>query len=177
MSKSISKFLALILRHEPAKFGLKLDSEGFSDLDPVWQAVNKHYKGKVTTKEFLDTLESPGGKQRFEVVNGRIRALYGHSYQDVEYPPAVPPDILYHGTTPEAWALIREEGIKAQKRQYVHLSTHLERASSVASRHGKPIILNIRALDAHHAGHAFYNPEPQHYLVKFIPPEFIEQTE
>lgn len=175
-TKSVTKFLALILRHEPVKFGLKLDSHGFSDLDSVWQAVNNHFKGKLTPQEFLDKLESDAGKQRFEVVNGRIRALYGHSYQDVDYPPAVPPELLYHGTTPEAWKLIQKEGIKSQKRQYVHLSTNLDRASNVASRHGKPIIVNIRALDAHNAGHVFYHPEPQHYLVKFIPPEFIERA-
>jgi len=35
-------------------------------------------------------------------------------------------------------------------------------------------MLTIRAGDAHRAGMIFYNPETEHYLVKEIPPEFIE---
>jgi putative RNA 2'-phosphotransferase len=57
------------------------------------------------------------------------------------------------------------------------LSTTVERASNVAARHGKPVLLEIRALAAHNAGHVFHHPEDQHYLVRAVPPEFIDFPE
>lgn len=173
--KRLSKFISLMLRHEPDTFGLILDEQGFTDLDAVWAQVQKRY-GTTYNRDDLDTMlhDTEGGRQRFEIVDGRIRAMYGHSAVPVTYPPVVPPDVLYHGTTPQAAALIRKEGLNAQARQYVHLSAGIERAQNVATRHGKPVILRIRALDAHNDGVVFHNPEPQHYLVKSVPPEYIE---
>ena len=108
------------------------------------------------------------------VQDGRIRAMYGHSKVAVAYPAVEPPEKLYHGTTPEAVVFIRKEGLTSQKRQFVHLSTTVERASNVATRHGEPVLLVIRALEAHEAGHVFHHPEDQHYLVHSVPPEFID---
>jgi hypothetical protein len=34
--------------------------------------------------------------------------------------------------------------------------------------------VRVWALQAHQVGIIFYHPEPQHYLAKAIPPEFIE---
>ena len=88
--------------------------------------------------------------------------------------PAIPPEILYHGTVDKALPAIRKQGLNGQKRQYVHLSTTTDRATDVAGRRGKPILLRIRAKVAHDAGIEFYHPEPKHFLVKTLPPEFIE---
>ena len=118
--------------------------------------------------------QTTAGRQRYEVKDGRIRALYGHSAVEVDYLPATPPEILYHGTTEGALASIRREGLTSQKRQFVHLSTDIERAADVGSRHGKPVILRIKALEAHNAGYVFHHPEPRHYLTKAVPPEFID---
>jgi putative RNA 2'-phosphotransferase len=64
------------------------------------------------------------------------------------------------------------------KRQYVHLSTTMERAREVASRRTRePVILSVRALDAHAAGVVFHSPEPQHFLARTIAPQFIEFPE
>jgi len=170
----LSKFLSLLLRHEPDQFGLVLDADGFTNLDAVWQRISERYGNRYTYADLITLLEeTPGGKQRFEVKDGRIRALYGHSGVPITYPPVEPPEILYHGTTREAAAKIRREGLKSQARQYVHLSTDKGRALDVARRHGQPVILRIRALAAHQAGHIFYHPERQHFLVKALPPEFI----
>ncbi|MDX1991703.1 MAG: RNA 2'-phosphotransferase [bacterium] len=175
----LSKFLSLMLRHKAVEFGLSLDSEGFTTLDSVWQQIQKRYPDQYTMQDLNTLLEkSPDGKQRFEVIQGRIRALYGHSsVPEIEYPAVEPPEILYHGTTPQALASIREHGLNSQQRQYVHLSTDTERASTVAGRRGKPVLLVIRAKAAHAAGLIFHHPEPKHYLVKAIPPEFIEFPE
>jgi len=116
------------------------------------------------------------GKKRFEVTGERIRALYGHSkVRPIEYPPVEPPPILYHGTHPQALKPIRSQGLQSMKRQYVHLSKTIDRAIKVGSRRTEQVILlKIRASDAYHSGISFYNPEPEHFLAKNIPVDFIE---
>lgn len=173
----LSKFISVVLRHNPEEFNIKLDEEGFTTLDALWQAIKGKYGNRYTTNNFQEVLQSPGGKQRFEVKHGRIRAMYGHSNVSVQYEGVTPPEILYHGTYPGAIAAIKREGLTSQKRQFVHLSADIDRAADVAHRRGKAIILVIRALDAHNAGLAFHHPEDKHYLVKSIPPEFIEFPE
>lgn len=173
----LSKFLAVMLRHEAEKFDLTLDAEGFTSIDAVWKQIHKRYPGQYTDADLQKVVEGDtDGKKRYEIRDGRIRALYGHSdVTDITYPPAEPPPILYHGTTTRALESIRKTGLQAQARQYVHLANDLGRARKTAARHqGKPIILRVRALEAHQAGVVFHNPEPEHFLARSIPPEFID---
>lgn len=179
---TLSKFLSLLLRHRAAEFGLTLDSEGFTTLDAVWQQVEKRYPGRYTRADLEHLLtQGTAGKRRFERVEDRVRAMYGHStVSEVTYPAVVPPEILYHGTYLAALPAIRKQGLSSQKRQYVHLTSEVDRALNVASRHGPPVLLRVHALAAHHAGHIFHHPEPAHYLVKSVPVAFItfpEDTE
>lgn len=70
---------------------------------------------------------------------------------------------------------IRCQGLQAMKRQYVHLSTTVERAIKVGSRRTEQVILlKIRASEAHREGISFYNPEPEHFLAKTIPVDYID---
>ncbi len=176
----LSKFLSLLLRHRAADFDITLDSEGFTDTDAVWEQVQKHYPGVYTYKDLLQAAEEGAdGKKRYEIVGRRIRARYGHSaVQTITYPPVTPPEYLYHGTTREALDSIREQGLISQNRQFVHLSLDPDWAQSVGARHSKnTVVLRVRALEAHLAGHAFHHPEPKHYLALSIPPAFIDFPE
>jgi putative RNA 2'-phosphotransferase len=173
----LSKFLAVLLRHEPEKFGLVLDEAGYADTDLVWKQVHEQFPGRYTYQDLLKVVEGDqDGKKRYEIHGRRIRALFGHSVaQKIRYPSVTPPETLYHGTVRDALDGIREDGLKAQHRQYVHLAVGIERAAKVAQRHGaRTIILRVRAGEAHRAGVAFYNPEPEHFLAETIPPVYIE---
>ncbi len=167
----------MVLRHRADKFGIQLDAEGFADVGAVFEVVDNRYNGAYTYDDLITVATHPGsdGKLRFELKGMRIRARYGHSrVAAVTYPPATPPDVLFHGTTQGALGLIRTDGLKAMSRQYVHLSTTESRATTVAARRGRPVILVIRAADAAEAGTVFYHPEDEHYLAEHIPPEFID---
>jgi putative RNA 2'-phosphotransferase len=178
--KKLSKFLAVILRHNPDDFGITLDEQGFTPVEPVWQVIQAKY-GKQYDSADLETIVTGDetGKKRYEIENGQIRAMYGHSQvRDIEYVPAVPPEILYHGTNARAVAAIRKEGLTAQNRQYVHLTTNINNATSVAQRRTeKPLLLKIRAKEAHDAGLVFHHAEREHYLTRSIPPEYIDFPE
>lgn len=173
--KRLSKFLARILRHEPEKYQLVLDEEGFADLEAVWAQVEARFGDEYTRAQLDALLSDVSTAQRFERHDGKIRARYGHGddVRPIVYTPATPPALLYHGTYIDVYKSIMAEGIHALSRQYVHLSTSVPHVMRVAKRHGKPIVLRIEALKMHEAGFVFYQPEPLIYLTKRVPPEYI----
>ena len=174
-TKRISKFLSLILRHQPEKIGLVLDANGWASLEELIEKSKKH--GVSFTKETLDFVVKTNDKQRFAFNDAKtkIRASQGHSLQNVqlELPVTTPPDFLFHGTVAKFMQAIRKEGLKKMSRQHVHLSANKETAIKVGSRRGAPIILTIRSGDMHQQGHLFYLSENGVWLTDHIPAEFI----
>jgi putative RNA 2'-phosphotransferase len=174
----LSKFLALILRHQPERFALALDEEGWAALPEVMEILRGLPNFRWATRAEVMKLVEEGsgdGKKRFEVQGDRIRARYGHSLdRRVRYEPCTPPRRLYHGTAPRTLEAIRREGLQPMGRQYVHLSVDPETAVKVGSRHAaQPVVLTVRAAEAHAAGIAFYQAGEGVYLAERIPPEFV----
>jgi len=103
-----------------------------------------------------------------------IRARYGHSVPvSFDEDETTPPEELYHGTVPASIDDIRKNGLKSMDRQYVHLSMDEQEAYSVGLRHDpRPVILTIKALEAHEAGYTFYKTGPL-FMVRDVPPQFI----
>lgn len=76
------------------------------------------------TTQKLEHIVFEDDKGRFELSedNSYVRALYGHSIDvDLWLIPSLPPAIIYHGTTDRYIESIMKEGLKARKRNYVHL--------------------------------------------------------
>ena len=59
---------------------------------------------------------------------------------DVELEKQEPPKYLYHGTREKYRSSIDEQGLIPKSRLYVHLSTDIDTAIKVGSRHGKPVV-------------------------------------
>ncbi len=174
--KRLSKLLSLMLRHEPEQFGLTLDAQGFAPLEDVLRAVQTRKKWGEATLADIRYVVRNSDKQRYEIEGDKIRARYGHSVAEkIEHTPIEPPEILYHGTSPHALEAIKNDGLRAMKRQYVHLSIEPEQARMVGSRHHPhPIILKVRAREAWQNGVLFYQPEARLFLADEVPPEWIE---
>src|SRR5882762_5141296 len=151
-----SKFLSLILRHEPERVGLELGDAGWVGVDELLKAVNSH--GVSLTLDDLKHIVATSDKKRFAFSEEglRIRASQGHSVEvDLQYPPQTPPEILYHGTAVRFLDSIRQTGLQKMGRHDVHLSAETKVTVQVGSRHGKPVLLVIRAGEMHRAGHVF----------------------
>ena len=121
--KHISKFLSLVLRHQPETISIHLDENGWTDVETLIHQAALH--GVRFTKEELDEVVTTNDKQRFafDDTHTRIRASQGHSvHVDLALTPAIPPDVLYHGTGRQLLPLIREQGLLKMERQHVHLS-------------------------------------------------------
>ncbi|HMP82113.1 MAG TPA: RNA 2'-phosphotransferase [Verrucomicrobiota bacterium] len=170
-----SKFLSLVLRHEPERVGLKLGEAGWVSVDDLLQAVNAN--GVALTLEQLQHIVATSDKKRyaFSEDGQRIRASQGHSVEvDLQYPPQTPPEILYHGTATRFLDGIRKDGLQRMERHDVHLSAETKVTFQVGGRHGKPVLLTIRAGDMHRSGFVFRCSANGVWLVSHVPREFIE---
>jgi putative RNA 2'-phosphotransferase len=91
--------------------------------------------------------------------------------------PVEPPRFLYHGTATRFLETILRDGLQKRSRQHVHLSLDVMTATAVGKRHGKPVILTIRAREMREAGHAFYLSDNQVWLTDEVPAGFIDPPE
>jgi putative RNA 2'-phosphotransferase len=155
--------------------GLKLDSAGWVGVDELLGAVNQ--QGVSLTLDQLKHIVATGEKKRFAFSEDglRIRASQGHSLEvDLQYEPQAPPELLYHGTATRFLDSIRERGLERMERLAVHLSAETKLTLQVGGRHGKPVLLVIRAGDMHRAGHVFRCSANGVWLVDHVPVQFIE---
>lgn len=169
----LSKFISYILRHNPRKFGLKMDRNGFVELSRLVEVVSKKFPG--VTKQMVLELVNSSPKKRFELVGDKIRATYGHTVDvDLGLSEIQPPDVLFHGTSRKVLRSVLSLGLLPMRRQYVHLSTTFEEAYKVGLRKDKhPVVLKINAKAAYEHGVKFYKSYDV-WLVKYVPKDFIE---
>lgn len=174
----ISKFLSYILRHQPEAIGLVLDDNGWADMGELIDKANRSKEINTLTRELIHDVVKSSDKQRFAISEdgNKIRANQGHSVQvDLQLKPMEPPEILYHGTATRFLDDILKDGLKAQKRQHVHLSNDVETATKVGQRYGKPVILKIKARLMHEQGFVFYLSENGVWLTQVVPCEHLEK--
>jgi putative RNA 2'-phosphotransferase len=176
--RSTSKFLSLVLRHQPQKIGIELDSSGWTSIEGLIEAMRRN--GKRITREQLDHVVATNDKQRFVISEDgtRIRANQGHSVEvDLGYEPASPPEFLIHGTPSKSVEAIRREGLKKMNRHHVHMHADSSVARAVGARRGAPVLLRIRSQEMAQAGFVFYVSANQVWLTDHVPPEFIDFPE
>lgn len=173
--EALSKDVSFALRHHLEQYQLHLDKEGWVLVDDLIQALQVNPKWKEVTVDHFKIMIEKSMKQRHELVDGHIRAFYGHSTKDkVEKIEAIPPKILYHGTIQSVVDIILKDGLKPQKRQYVHLSSTLETAVIVANRRkDEMVILVVDTEAATKDGHKFYKGNEDIWLCDELPAKYL----
>lgn len=172
----LSKVIAKALRHTPWQFELELDDEGWVPIEALLNSLRSQRAEWHTLSESdFAAVIAQSEKRRYELQDGKIRALYGHSIPHrLAKTPATPPEILYHGTTKSALPAILKDGLKPMSRQYVHLSLDIETAQLVARRKGQTIIiLTVEALKANQQGIPFYIGNETVWLADSVPPQYL----
>lgn len=171
----LSKRMSRVLRHDPGRAGLELDPSGWVPVETLLTAL------RMTRSEF-DAVVAGNDKRRFAVEQGpdgieRVRASQGHTIQvDLQLPPTLPPDRLYHGTSTGAVASILATGINQGSRHHVHLSADTETAHRVGARRGgKVAIFVIDAASMARDGHAFYRSANGVWLTDQVPSPYLLQ--
>jgi putative RNA 2'-phosphotransferase len=171
----ISKFLSLVLRHKPETINLELDRNGWVSISELLDACSRN-KFSITLLE-LQSVVANNKKQRFAISEDgtRIRANQGHSIAiDLDYIPTMPPEVLYHGTAERFLSSILSIGLVKQNRHHVHMSSDRTTAHQVGSRHGKPAILQIMALQMHKESYQFFESENGVWLTDRVPVIYLK---
>ena len=177
MSKSLtttSKFLSLVLRHKPEEIGLQLNEEGWANVNELLEKAAQH--GVNISLALLDEVVSSSDKKRFafNADKSHIRANQGHSVDiNLNLQAVEPPAILYHGTATRFLDSIKEKGLLAGERQHVHLSANQEVAVSVGKRHGKPVIITVKAEQMAKDGLLFYVSDNGVWLTEKVPVGYL----
>lgn len=171
---STSKFLSWALRHGADDLGLEPDAGGWVLLDDLLEAARG--AGRSLSREQVRRVVEEGDKRRFQLGphGRRIRARYGHSIPvDLGLEPVEPPEELFHGTAERFLESIRRHGLRAGNRRHVHLSPDRGTARQVGGRHGRPVILVVRARELYRAGHPFFQPTEEVWLTDCVPPGYL----
>lgn len=175
-NNELSKEISYALRHAPWEYELEMDEYGWVDINQLIEALNRDKKWKDVQLSDLLVMIEKSEKKRHEIVNGKIRAFYGHSIpMHICKKKQQPPNELFHGTARRFLENIKSAGLLPMSRQYVHLSCDMETAFQVGKRHdAKPIILKINSREAWNNGVAFYHGNEKVWLADGIPFEYIE---
>nr|WP_218965910.1 RNA 2'-phosphotransferase [Snodgrassella communis] len=170
-----SKFLSYILRHQPETIGITLDTDGWVNIDNLIMQANQH--AEPLTRELLERVVKTSDKKRFTISDDglKIRAAQGHSTQQVKisHVEQTPPEFLYHGTATRFINSIKKQGLVSGNRHYVHLSDNVKTANKVGERHGKPVVLKVKALQMYQQGFKFYFADNGVWLTNAIPNTFL----
>ncbi len=175
--RRISKFLSLVLRHQPEKIGISLDEAGWTQITDLLTKINE--SGLSLDLETLKSVVANNQKQRFSFDEKmeKIRANQGHSVNvNLGYQAQIPPNILYHGTATRFKASILSEGLKKMNRHHVHLSESIKTASAVGTRHGKLILLKVLSDEMQRDGFSFYQSENGVWLTDHVPAKYLREV-
>ncbi len=170
----ISKFLSLVLRHQPNTIGISLDENGWTDVLTLIDKMNA--AGFAIDRNILGHVVSTNNKKRFafDEAGDKIRASQGHSVEiELGYAPAKPPAVLYHGTGEKSVPSILQTGIEKRERQHVHLSADKNTAVKVGQRHGKPFVFMVWAEKMWDDGHIFYLSQNGVWLTDHVPATYL----
>lgn len=176
-TRNLSKFISLILRHKPEIINLTLDEHGWAYVQELIKGINRS-KGQIIDQELLEEIVRTDEKQRYSFNEDHtlIRANQGHSIPvDVELEEKNPPDILWHGTGDKYVASIDKQGLIPKGRLYVHLSSDIDTARKVGSRHGKPVIYQIDCGKMSADGYCFFLSANRIWLTKEVPARYLKK--
>jgi putative RNA 2'-phosphotransferase len=173
LKTKVSKYISYLLRHDPEN--LRMDKHGFVDINELLTKLRERLE--VDKKLVLEIVEKSDNK-RFEIVENKIRALYGHTIPvTIELDEDKTVKVLYHGTTREAASRILRVGLKPMKRTWVHLSPTVQIAREVGLRRTQqPVILEIDAEAARKDGLRFFRATSKVYVCDEVSPKYIKRV-
>ena len=182
----LSKFLTLILRHQPGTLNLDLDNDGWlsCNVDELVSLLNGRDGFKDVVREDIEEIVDNDPKGRYEIQDNMIRATYGHSAKGInplEFPDDLEdlPEYVYYATNNfQLDTMLRLGLIPREKRdrQFLHLSVEIKDAYTVAKHHSRnPKLVRIDVKRAFDYGVKFRKVAPFIVICDEVPSQFIEE--
>lgn len=166
-----SKYLSLILRHQPEKANITLDEYGWADVETLCK--NLHI-----TKKQLDDIVNNNTRFIYSGDGTKIKAAHGHSVPIKYTTEEVPPEFLYHGTADRFVDSIIKKGLIPQSRACVHMSVSETEARRIGARHTGGStehveVFQVSADEMYRDGYKFYKSEDGVWLTDKVPPTYL----
>ena len=173
----LSRFISFILRHKPSAIDLKMDSQGYVEVNKLIRGMNKvgHIIDLPTLERIVD--EDDKNRYSFSRDGSKIRANQGHSIKGLNLDLVLVDDIdkLYHGTASRNICDILTQGIKPMQREYVHLTDDIEVATAVGKRYGDAIVLDVDTKAMIRDGLNIYRSTNGVFLTKYVSPDYLAE--
>ena len=154
---------------------LTLDSGGWASIAELVEKARM--AGVGLSDPLVRQIVAVSDKQRFCISDDglRIRANHGHSLPEIDLglQPAVPPELLFHGTARHLLASIAAQGILPGRRQMVHLAETSETAIENGRRHGVPVVITMSAGRMHIEGFQLYRSASGVWLTERVPVGYV----
>lgn len=177
-NRPLSVYLCFLLRHHPEEVQLHMDEHGWVSVEELIAGVNTQGRYTLTREKLRHIVSTDDkGRYRLDEENDRIKCCQGHSIPWVqpELRYADPPEILYHGTTAEAYEKIVQSGaVKKMGRHAVHLTANWELTWRAAKRwHKEAVVLEIETKPMVADGFLFGVTENDVWCVEEVPIKYI----
>jgi RNA:NAD 2'-phosphotransferase (TPT1/KptA family) len=134
------------LRHDPERYDLYLDEEGFVDTESIVYGLQLSQPMELPEALIKEALEDGEGTY-FDVRDGnQYRALTGHTTEQFDYPIAAPEQDLFYLINGRDLKAVQEEGLGIlRKKRYLMLETSVADALDTKGRRRvkKPVVLRI----------------------------------
>jgi putative RNA 2'-phosphotransferase len=172
-TERLTRSLAYMLRHQPDEFDIEVDKFGFADLEDVLDELSDRFDEDIEVEDITKAIEE-GDRPRYEIVDGKIRALYGHSIEVDPGESTEPPEKLYLGMGSRDADRASRNGLNAGRRRFLHLATSEEDAKEMGRRAAPEYtVVTIFARDAWEDGVSFYDRKAL-FLSDAIPTDHLE---
>ncbi|MDF1799646.1 MAG: RNA 2'-phosphotransferase [Planctomycetota bacterium] len=153
----VTRLLAYMLRHQPGDFDLELDNFGYAEIDDVLRALAERTGEDFDEDDLAQAIES-GDRPRYEIVDGKIRALYGHSIEIDPGETAEPPEDLFVALPARDRERMERYGLRGGRRRFLHLALTLDEARESGRRAAiEYVVIKVSAVDAWEQGVDFYD--------------------
>ena len=173
---TLSRLMHYILGNRPDEFGLVPDQEGFIPIKELLKVVREEpYMGYVRESHLMEVIVHDRGEV-FEVAERKIRSKK-RSFVSLKGQDALanPPKLLFKGIKRKAYPAVLTHGLLPGAGDHVVMTTDRDLAIRIAHRQDqRPVILEIRALEASESGMAFFPFGDSLYVADRIPARFIK---
>ena len=169
--KELGKIIEYILLYRPDEFGLFLDDDDSLPIKELMWALHEETGWKHIRLGHLKELAYSGLELAFTLEEKHIRPKREITQTTSD---TLPPRLLFFAARRKAYPAILKHGLRPGSRPYVPLATTEEMALRIGKRRDpKPILLTVRAAQAHDSGHPFFTCGDLLYLAKTLPARFL----
>jgi len=179
--ETLGRRLARILRHDPGRYKLDMDINGWVETREIVDALRSRERRfeRWLRPHHIRALAECEVKGRYEVRGGSVRATYGHTVEiEIDLPTDNIPDSLYYPCAADEWTNISEIGIQPSGRSHVHLSKTIG-AAVIAGRvhHAHPTILEVDTARMEAEGETIWRAGTTVYLTESVDAGYIETVD